>query len=30
MLAIVIVSLGIGTLPFIDNWSHLGGFVFGL
>ena len=27
---VVVVSLMIGTLPYIDNWSHIGGFVFGL
>lgn len=27
---VVVSSLMIGTLPFIDNWSHVGGFVFGL
>lgn len=27
---VVVASLMIGTLPFIDNWSHIGGFVFGL
>jgi len=29
LLFIVTVWLGIGKLPFIDSWSHIGGFVFG-
>ena len=24
------ILLLVGTLPFIDNWSHIGGFVFGI
>ena len=27
---IIAVAFMLGTLPFIDNWSHLGGFVCGL
>ena len=27
---IAVVALMIGTLPYIDNWSHIGGFFFGL
>jgi hypothetical protein len=27
---IVVVSLAIGLLPYIDNFAHMGGFVFGL
>lgn len=27
---IIAVSLLVGTLPYIDNWSHVGGFVFGV
>lgn len=27
--SIVVVLLMIGTLPYVDNWSHIGGFVFG-
>ena len=29
LMFVIIVFLMIGTLPFIDNWSHVGGFVFG-
>ena len=29
-MTISVVALMIGTLPLIDNWSHVGGFVFGL
>eukprot|EP00048_Salpingoeca_helianthica_P004004 m.72749 g.72749 ORF g.72749 m.72749 type:complete len:615 (+) comp13002_c0_seq1:3238-5082(+) len=25
-----LLLLMVGTLPFIDNWSHIGGFVFGI
>jgi len=28
--AIILASLLIGTLPYIDNWSHVGGFAFGV
>eukprot|EP00041_Stephanoeca_diplocostata_P038413 m.1514184 g.1514184 ORF g.1514184 m.1514184 type:complete len:124 (+) comp25214_c0_seq77:2092-2463(+) len=27
---IIIISLGIGTFPYVDNWSHIGGFAFGI
>lgn len=27
---IIAVSLLIGTLPYVDNWSHVGGFFFGI
>ncbi|EGD81420.1 hypothetical protein PTSG_02140 [Salpingoeca rosetta] len=27
---IAIVALAVGLLPYIDNWSHLGGFAFGI
>ena len=30
LLMVIAVAFIIGTLPFVDNWSHLGGFVFGL
>lgn len=30
MLANIIFSLLIGTLPYIDNLAHVGGFVFGI
>lgn len=30
LLALIFVALGIGTLPYIDNWSHIGGFFFGI
>lgn len=30
LLFIVIVSLLIGTFPYVDNWSHVGGFFFGI
>eukprot|EP01134_Creolimax_fragrantissima_P002740 CFRG2740T1 len=26
----VLMSLFIGTLPWVDNWAHLGGFLFGI
>lgn len=26
---IILISLGIGTFPYVDNWSHIGGFAFG-
>ena len=26
---VVILSLGVGLLPYIDNFAHVGGFVFG-
>lgn len=26
---VIAVSLLVGTLPYIDNWSHVGGFAFG-
>jgi len=29
LLLLTIVALMVGTLPYIDNWSHLGGFCFG-
>lgn len=30
LLVIVLGFLLIGTFPYIDNWAHLGGFVFGI
>lgn len=30
LILLVGVSLLIGTLPYVDNWSHLGGFAFGV
>jgi len=30
MLLIIVFSLGIGLLPFIDNYAHFGGFLMGL
>lgn len=27
---IIVISLLIGTFPYIDNWSHIGGFFFGV
>jgi hypothetical protein len=30
MLANIIFSLLVGTLPYVDNLAHVGGFVFGL
>jgi membrane associated rhomboid family serine protease len=30
LMSIIIISLLIGTLPYVDNWSHVGGFVFGV
>ena len=30
ILFIIIAAFVIGTLPFVDNWSHLGGYIFGL
>merc|ERR1711988_1140178 len=30
LFSVTIVLLMIGTLPYIDNWSHLGGFIFGM
>lgn len=29
LLAFVVVALMVGTLPYVDNWSHIGGFCFG-
>lgn len=26
----ILISLGIGTLPYVDNNAHVGGFVFGI
>eukprot|EP00300_Choanocystis_sp_HF-7_P033510 c45867_g1_i1.p1 GENE.c45867_g1_i1~~c45867_g1_i1.p1 ORF type:complete len:549 (-),score=106.45 c45867_g1_i1:85-1731(-) len=26
----IIISLGIGTLPWLDNWAHFGGFIVGV
>ncbi|ORX84365.1 rhomboid-domain-containing protein [Anaeromyces robustus] len=30
MLFVIIVSLGVGLLPFVDNFAHVGGFITGL
>lgn len=30
LLTIIAVSLLVGTFPFVDNWSHVGGFFFGV
>jgi len=30
LLAIIIVSLGFGLIPYIDNFAHIGGFIMGL
>lgn len=30
LLSLTVVALLVGTLPYIDNWSHIGGFCFGL
>jgi len=30
LLTIISVSLLIGTFPYVDNWSHVGGFCFGV
>jgi membrane associated rhomboid family serine protease len=30
LLLIILISLGVGLLPYVDNFSHLGGFIFGL
>jgi len=30
MILIIIFSLGIGLLPFIDNYAHFGGFIMGI
>eukprot|EP00299_Pterocystis_sp_00344_P014695 c7293_g1_i3.p1 GENE.c7293_g1_i3~~c7293_g1_i3.p1 ORF type:complete len:498 (-),score=75.85 c7293_g1_i3:57-1502(-) len=30
LLCVVFLVLGIGTLPFIDNFAHVGGFIFGI
>ena len=30
LLVVIIISMLIGTLPYIDNWSHFGGLVFGV
>ena len=27
---IAAVGLGLGTLPFMDNWGHLGGLIIGI
>ena len=29
LLVIIIVAFAIGLFPYIDNFAHLGGFVFG-
>lgn len=29
LMSVVLALLLIGTLPFLDNWSHVGGFAFG-
>jgi len=30
MLFVVIISLGVGLLPFVDNFAHVGGFITGI
>lgn len=30
MLILIIFSLGIGLIPYIDNFAHIGGFITGL
>jgi hypothetical protein len=30
LMTAITVSMLIGTLPYVDNWSHLGGLVFGI
>jgi len=30
MLVVVFISLGVGLLPFVDNFAHVGGFATGL
>jgi len=30
LLIIIIVSLGFGLIPYIDNFAHIGGFIMGL
>eukprot|EP00050_Salpingoeca_kvevrii_P002881 m.207381 g.207381 ORF g.207381 m.207381 type:complete len:624 (+) comp10710_c0_seq1:4116-5987(+) len=30
LMALIVFLLLIGTLPFVDNWSHIGGFFFGV
>lgn len=30
LLVIILISMLIGTLPYIDNWSHIGGLIFGV
>ena len=30
MLTIIVFSLGIGLIPFIDNYAHVGGFIMGI
>jgi len=30
MLLIIAFSLGIGLLPFVDNYAHIGGFIMGI
>jgi len=30
LVVLIAASLLIGTLPYVDNWSHLGGFAFGI
>jgi len=29
VMSLVVFLLMIGTLPYVDNWSHIGGFFFG-
>eukprot|EP00730_Choanoeca_flexa_P005051 TRINITY_DN11866_c3_g2_i1.p1 TRINITY_DN11866_c3_g2~~TRINITY_DN11866_c3_g2_i1.p1 ORF type:complete len:1308 (+),score=400.38 TRINITY_DN11866_c3_g2_i1:133-4056(+) len=30
LITIAIFALGLGVLPYLDNWSHIGGFIFGV
>jgi membrane associated rhomboid family serine protease len=30
LVVLIAISLLIGTLPYVDNWSHIGGFAFGI
>lgn len=30
LVLLITFSLAVGLLPYVDNWSHLGGFVFGI
>lgn len=30
LMSAIVVTMLIGTLPYVDNWSHLGGLVFGI